>query len=159
MSAKKKSNKDRRRVLNRDALRDYEILDKLEAGIELRGTEVKSIRAGSVSLKGSFARVIKGELYLLNMNISPYEQGNIHNHDPIRERRLLMHKKEILRLKAAEDQKGHSIVPICLYFKGKHVKVELGIGRGKTQHDKRESIKRKTADRETSRAIANSTRR
>lgn len=158
MSAKKKS-KDRRKVLNRQAFRDYEIIDKLEAGIELQGTEVKSIRAGSVSLKGSFARVIKGELYLLNVNISPYEQGNIHNHDPIRERRLLMHKKEILRLKAAEEQKGHSLVPLSLYFKGKHVKVALGIGKGKTQHDKRETIKRKTADRETSRAIAHSVRR
>ena len=158
MSAKKKT-KDRRRVLNRDALRDYEILDKVEAGIELRGTEVKSIRAGSVSLKGSFARVINGELFLLNMNISHYEQGNINNHVPTRERRLLMHKREILRLKAAEEQKGHSLVPICVYFKGKHVKVELGIGRGKTQHDKRETVKRKEADREASRAMARSVRR
>jgi SsrA-binding protein len=157
MSAKKKT--DRRSVFNRDAMRNYEILDKLEAGIELRGTEVKSIRAGSVSLKGSFARVINGQLYLLNMNISPYEQGNINNHEPTRDRKLLMHKKEILRVKAAIDQKGHSIVPISVYFKGKHVKVEIGIGRGKTQHDKRETIKRKTADRDTARAIAHSTRR
>jgi SsrA-binding protein len=120
---------------------------------------VKSIWAGSVSLKGSFARVIKGQLYLLNVNISPYEQGNIHNHDPIRERRLLMHKREILRLKAAEEQKGLSLVPLSLYFKGKHVKVALGIGKGKTQYDKRETIKKKDADREASRAIANSVRR
>lgn len=157
MSAKKKT--DRRSVLNRDAMRDYEILDKLEAGIELRGTEVKSIRAGSVSLKGSFARVINGELYLLSMNISPYEQGNIHNHEPTRDRKLLVHRKEVLRLKAAIEQKGHAIVPISVYFKGKHVKVEIGIGRGKTQYDKRETMKRKDADRETARAIASSVRR
>ncbi len=158
MSAKAKS-KDRRRVLNRDALRDYEILDKLEAGIELMGTEVKSVRAGSVSLKGAFARVLNGELFLLNMNISPYEQGNIHNHEPTRERRLLVHKRELLRLKASIEQKGHSIVPISVYFKGSRVKVELGVGRGKTRHDKRETIKRKTADREAARAVARSTRR
>ncbi len=158
MSAKAKS-RDRRRVLNRDALRDYEILDKLEAGIELMGTEVKSVRAGSVSLKGAFARVLNGELFLLNMNISPYEQGNIHNHEPTRERRLLVHKRELLRLKASIEQKGHSIVPISVYFKGSRVKVELGVGRGKTRHDKRETIKRKTADREAARAVARSTRR
>lgn len=158
MSAKDKSN-DRRKVLNREAFRDYEILDKLEAGIELQGTEVKSVRAGSVSLKGSFARVISGELFVINMNISPYAQGNIHNHEPTRQRKLLVHRREILRMQAAVEQKGHSIVPLSVYFKGSRVKVELGIGRGKTMHDKRETIKRKDADREASRAVARSTRR
>jgi len=148
-----------RKVLNREALRDYEIIDRFEAGIELRGTEVKSIRAGSVSIKGCFARIIKGEMFLQNMNISAYEQGNIHNHDPVRERKLLLHHKEILRLKAAVEQKGHTIVPLSVYFKGKHVKVELGIGRGKRQHDKRETIKRKDADREAARAVTRSVRR
>jgi SsrA-binding protein len=103
--------------------------------------------------------VINGELVLLNMNISPYEQGNIHNHEPARERKLLVHKREVLRLKAAIEQKGHSIVPISVYFKGSRVKVELGIGRGKSKHDKRETIKRKAADREAARAVARSTRR
>ena len=159
MSAKKKSNDGRKSVFNRDAMRDYEILDKIEAGIELKGTEVKSVRAGSVSLKGAFARVINGELYLLGMNISAYEQGNIHNHEPKRDRKLLMHKREITRMRAAIEQKGHTLVPIAVYFKGKHVKVEIGIGRGKTRHDKRETITRKTADREAARAVARSTRR
>jgi SsrA-binding protein len=158
MSSKDKS-KDRRKVLNREAFRDYEILEKFEAGIELRGTEVKSVRAGSVSLKGSFARVISGELFVINMNISPYEQGNIHNHEPTRQRRLLVHKREILKLQAAVEQKGHSIVPLSVYFKGSRVKLELGVGRGKTMHDKRETIKRKAADREAARAVARSTRR
>ena len=155
-AAKKQGN---RKVLNREALRDYEILDRLEAGIELRGTEVKSIRAGSVSLKGCFARMIRGEMFLQNMNISPYEQGNINNHDPVRERKLLLHAKEILRLKAAVEQKGYTIVPLSVYFKGKHVKVELGTGRGKRQHDKRETVKRKDADREAARAVARGMRR
>lgn len=156
---KGKRNNAPAKVLNREALRDYEILDKIEAGIELRGTEVKSIRAANASLKGSYARIQNKELYLLNMNISPYEQGNINNHDPVRPRKLLVHRKELLRLRAAEEQKGLTLVPISVYMKGKYVKVELGTGRGRKHHDKREAVKRKTADREAARAVARSTRR
>ncbi|MBT3193593.1 MAG: SsrA-binding protein SmpB [Verrucomicrobia bacterium] len=144
---------------NRKALHDYHVLERFETGIELRGTEVKSLREGHVSLVGAFAQIKNGEVFLEGMTIQPYEFGNRFNHDSDRPRRLLLHKREILRLKAESEQKGHSLIPLRLYFKGRNVKVELGSCRGKNVVDKRETLKRKTADREAGRAIANARRR
>ena len=143
---------------NRKALHDYEVLDRYEAGIELRGTEVKSLRLGHVSMVGSYAQVENGQLYLYGVTIQPYEYGNRFNHAPDRPRRLLLHKREILKLQAGVEQKGHSLIPLKLYFKNRRVKVELGLCRGKKLYDKRETLKRKTADREAARAIANAKR-
>ena len=133
---------------NRKALHDYHVLERFETGIELRGTEVKSLREGHVSLVGAFAQIKNGEVFLEGMTIQPYEFGNRFNHDSDRPRRLLLHKREILRLKAESEQKGHSLIPLRLYFKGRNVKVELGSCRGKNVVDKRETLKSKTADRE-----------
>jgi SsrA-binding protein len=144
---------------NRKARHDYEVLERFEAGIELRGTEVKSLREGHVSLVGSFAEIEGGDVVLQGVTIQPYEFGNRFNHAPDRSRRLLLHKREILRLKAATEQKGHALIPLRLYFKGRHVKVELGLCRGKKQADKRETLKRQTADREAGRAVAAAQRR
>ncbi len=144
---------------NRKARHDYEILERFEAGIELRGTEVKSLREGHVSLVGSFAEIDGRELLLQGVTIQPYEFGNRFNHAPDRPRRLLLHKREILKLKAQTEQKGHSLIPLRLYFKGRNVKVELGLCRGKKQADKREALKRQTADREAGRAVAAARRR
>lgn len=142
-------------TVNRRALRDYQVLERLEAGIELRGTEVKSIRAGHVSLVGSFARIENGEAILFGLNISPYDHGNQFNHDPERPRRLLLHKQEIRKLQAQAEQKGLSLIPLGLNFRRGRVKVDIGVCRGKQTHDKRETIKRRTADREAARAIRN----
>ena len=144
---------------NRKALHDYHVLERFEAGIELRGTEVKSLREGQVSLVGAFAQIVGNELILQGMTIQPYEFGNRFNHASDRPRRLLLHKREIVRLKAEAEQKGHSLIPLRLYFKGRKVKVELGSCRGKNVVDKRETLKRKTADREAGRAIAAARRR
>jgi len=144
---------------NRKALHDYHVLERFEAGIELRGTEVKSLREGQVSLVGAFAQIVGNELILQGMTIQPYEFGNRFNHASDRPRRLLLHKREIVRLKAEAEQKGHSLIPLRLYFKGRNVKVELGSCRGKNVVDKRETLKRKTADREAGRAIAAARRR
>jgi SsrA-binding protein len=144
---------------NRKALHDYHVLERFEAGIELRGTEVKSLREGQVSLVGAFAQIVGNELILQGMTIQPYEFGNRFNHASDRPRRLLLHKREIVRLKAEAEQKGHSLIPLRVYFKGRHVKVELGSCRGKNVVDKRETLKRKTADREAGRAIAAARRR
>jgi len=133
---------------NRKAYHDFEILEKFEAGIELKGTEVKSIRAGKVNLKDGFARVMKGELFLMNMHISPYDHGNIHNHDPLRTRKLLMHKKEINKLIGKLSQQSLTLVALSLYFKRNKAKVELGLGKGKKLHDKRETIKKRDIERE-----------
>ena len=142
-------------TVNRRALRDYHVLETIEAGIELRGTEVKSLRQGHVSLVGAFARIDKGEAILHGLNISPYDHGNQFNHDPERPRRLLLHKYEINRLQAQAEQKGLSLVPLGLDFKRGRVKVSLGVCRGKQTQDKRETLKRRTADREAARAIRN----
>jgi SsrA-binding protein len=144
---------------NRKAFHDYHVLERFECGIELRGTEVKSLREGHVSLVGAFAHVEGGQVILQGMTIQPYEFGNRFNHAADRPRRLLLHKREILRLKAESEQKGHALIPLSLYFKGRNVKVELGSCRGKNVVDKRETLKRKTADREAGRAIANARRR
>ena len=134
---------------NRKAFHEYFVLERFEAGIELAGTEVKSIRAGQVNLKDSFCTVKDGELFVRGMHISPYEHGNIFNKDPVRPRRLLMHKREILKLNARVMQDGVALIPLSLYFKDSRVKVELGLCKGKKLYDKRQS----DADRESRRDI------
>ena len=130
------------------ALHNYEIVDKLEAGIVLTGTEIKSIRSGKVNLKDSYASIQNGEAYIHSMHISPYEYGNIFNKNPLRDRKLLLNKQEIRKLIGLVQQKGYSLVPISLYFKGSFVKVELGIGKGKKIYDKREDLKKKEQNKE-----------
>ena len=139
-------------VRNKKARHDYFILSKYEAGIVLVGTEVKSIRNGKVNLKESYARVEKDELWLIGMHISPYEQGNINNHDPVRKRKLLMHTREIGRLKKSTEEKGLTIVPLSLYLSGGRVKVELGLAQGKHHHDKRQDQAARDAKRDMDRA-------
>lgn len=138
---------------NRKAFHDYFILDRFEAGIELYGTEVKSIRAGELNLKDSYCTVKNGELFLRGMHISPYEKGNIFNRDPDRPRKLLMHKKEILKLHARVMQDGVAIIPLSLYFKDSRVKVEIGLCKGKKLYDKRESDAKRQAARDIDRAM------
>ena len=125
------------------ARHNYIITDTLEAGIVLTGTEIKSIRNGKVNLKDSYAGIKNGEAYIYSMHISPYEQGNIFNKDPLRYRKLLLNKREIFRLSGLINQKGYTLVPISLYFKNNIVKLELGIGKGKKLYDKREDLKKK----------------
>ncbi len=129
------------------ARHDYEIIDTIEAGIVLTGTEIKSIRNGKVNLKDSYASIEKGEVYIHSMHISPYEQGNIFNKEPMRDRKLLLNKYEIRKLIGLIQQKGYTLVPISLYFQGSFVKVELGIGKGKKLYDKREDLKKKDQER------------
>ena len=138
---------------NQKAYHDYFIEEKFEAGIELAGTEVKSIRMGNVNLKDSFCLIKDGQLSVLGMHISPYEKGNIFNKDPRRPRRLLMHKREIMRLFARIKQDGYSLIPLSVYFKGPRVKLSLGLARGKKLYDKRESAAKRDAKREMDRAM------
>jgi SsrA-binding protein len=138
---------------NKRARFDYEILDNWEAGIMLTGTEVKSLRAGRATINDAFGVVKDGEVWLLNMHVSPYEQGNQFNHDPVRTRKLLLHGREIKRLIGAIERQGLTLVAMELYFKGSHAKVRLGLGKGKKLHDKRETIKRREAEREVARAV------
>lgn len=138
---------------NRKAHHDYFIEQTYEAGIVLKGTEIKSIRKGSVNLKDSFARIKDGEVFLHNMHISPYEQGNQFNHDPTRARKLLMHKKEIGKLVGHTKQAGYSLIPLKVYIKGGKAKVLIALARGKRKYDKRETLKRKTAQRDVERAM------
>ena len=140
-------------VVNRKARHEYEILDRIEAGIELVGTEVKSIRQGSVNLKDAWADVQNGECFLIGMHISPYEKGNIFNREPERTRKLLLHKREIRKLSADIKVKGLTLVPLSLYFRNSHVKVELGICKGKKLYDKRASKAESDAKRTMERAI------
>lgn len=128
------------------AYHNFNIEDKLEAGIVLTGTEIKSIRAGKVNLKDSFAGFKDGECYIYSMHISPYEHGNIFNKDPLRNRKLLLNKREINKLFGKVKQNGYSLVPISLYFKGSFVKLELGVGKGKKLYDKRQDIAKKDAE-------------
>lgn len=130
-------------VKNPTAKHNYTIIDTIEAGIVLTGTEIKSIRNGKVNLKDSYASIKDGEVYVHSMHISPYEQGNIFNKDPLRDRKLLLNKKEIYKLTGLVTQKGYSLVPISLYFKNSLVKVELGIAKGKKLYDKREDLKKR----------------
>lgn len=135
---------------NKKATFDYFIDEKIEAGIVLSGTEVKSIRKGNVNLKDSYASIKEGEIYIHGMHISPYEQGNIFNKDPFRDRKLLLHKREILKMIGAIKQQGLTLVPIVIYFKRNKLKIELGLGKGKKLYDKRDSISKKDAEREIS---------
>lgn len=128
------------------ARHNYIITDTLGAGIVLTGTEIKSIRNGKVNLKDSYAGIKNGEAYIYSMHISPYEQGNIFNKDPLRDRKLLLNKREIFRLSGLINQKGYTLVPISLYFKNNIVKLELGIGKGKKLYDKREDLKKKDSE-------------
>ena len=138
---------------NRKARHDYFVIETYEAGIELYGTEVKSLRRGTVNLKDSYCTIEGGELFALGIHISPYEQGNIFNRDPLREKKLLMHKREILKLNARVMQEGVTLIPLSLYFKDSRVKVELGLCKGKKLHDKRDTAAKRDADREMDRAI------
>jgi len=140
-------------IHNHKARRDYFIDETFEAGIELRGTEVKSLRNARASIDDSFARVERGECWLYNAHINPYEFGNRYNVDPLRPRRLLLHKKEINRLAGQLNTKGMALVPLKIYFTKSFAKVQLGLGKGKAQYDKREALKRKTAEREVDRAL------
>jgi SsrA-binding protein len=140
-------------VKNRRARHDYHILERFEAGIALQGTEVKSIRAGHINLKDSYADVDDGELFLVGVHIAPYEQGNIYNHDPERPRKLLMHKREILRLGQTIAEKGYTLVPLRVYFKDGRAKVEVGLCRGKQTVDKRHSLRQREQQREVDRAL------
>lgn len=146
--------KSRDLVTNRKARHDYHILETFEAGISLAGTEVKSLREGKGNLKDSFARVENGELFLYNMHISPYEKGNIYNKDPLRTRKLLMHKRQINRLSGLVSEKGLTLIPLKLYLNQRGlVKVELALAKGKALYDKREAIKQRDANREMEKAF------
>ena len=136
---------------NKKAYHDYFIDEKYEAGIELFGTEVKSIRMGKCSVKEAFVKIDRGEVYVCGMHISPYEKGNIFNKDPLRVRRLLLHKYEIMKLNGKIAEKGYTLVPLQVYFKGSLVKVEVGLARGKKLYDKREDIAKKDQKRELER--------
>ncbi len=140
-------------IKNRKAFHDYHIIERYEAGMELKGTEVKSLRQGKCNLKDSFARVQEGEIVLHGMHISPYEQGNIYNHDPERPRKLLLHKREIRLLNAEVSQKGMTLVPLSIYFKRGIAKVELALAKGKAEYDKRDTLKQKEETREMERAL------
>ena len=154
MSSSNHSN-DKKVAINRKARHDYFILDTFECGIVLTGTEIKSVRAGNLNLKDSYASLENGELWLLGVHISPYEKGSYYNHEPERDRKLLMHKNEILRLRNKTREKGLTLVPLSVYIKdGRRAKVELGLAKGRTPHDKRDMI----ADRDAKRTIARAVR-
>lgn len=139
---------------NRKAFHDYEILDKLEAGIELRGTEAKSLRNGQVQMADSYARIEDGELFLIALHISPYEKTAYGNHEPTRKRKLLVRRREIRRLTGKLNERGLTLIPLSLYFRRGWAKVELGLARGKRQYDKRQDIKRREHQRQMQRAMA-----
>ncbi|AZB44416.1 SsrA-binding protein SmpB [Bacillus sp. FJAT-42376] len=138
---------------NKKANHDYSIEDTYEAGIVLQGTEIKAIRAGRVNLKDSFARIQAGELFVHNMHVSPYEQGNRYNHDPLRTRKLLLHKGEISKLIGLTKEEGYALVPLKIYLKNGFAKVLIGLGKGKKKYDKREDLKKKEAKRDIERAF------
>jgi SsrA-binding protein len=139
---------------NRKAFHDYHIMDRYEAGIELKGTEVKSCRARQISLNDAYAMVQENEVFLLNAHIAVYEHGNRFNHTPLRERKLLLHKREIRKLILATREKGNTVIPLKVYLKNGKVKVEIATAKGKTFGDKRESLKKKESDREMKRAVS-----
>lgn len=143
---------------NKKASHDYFIEETYEAGIVLQGTEIKSIRAGRINLKDGHARIMRGEVYLLNMHIAPYEQGNRFNHDPTRSRKLLMHRKEIDKLLGITQQQGYALVPLKVYIKNGVAKVLIGLGKGKKKYDKREDLKQKQMKRDIDRAMKNEMR-
>lgn len=141
---------------NKKAFHDYFVDEKYEAGIELYGTEVKSIRAGGISLKDSYCMIEDGEIFAVGVHVSPYEKGNIFNRDPYRVKRLLMHKKEIMKLLGQTTQKGFALIPLSVYFKNSRLKLELGLCRGKKLYDKRDTTAKKQADRDIERAMKQS---
>ncbi|MGD2046637.1 MAG: SsrA-binding protein SmpB [Gemmatimonadota bacterium] len=149
------SKDDGRKVVarNRKARHEFDILETVEAGMELKGPEVKSIRAGHVAFQDAFARVDRGEMWLYNLHISPYEQANRENTDPVRARRLLLNKKEIRKLGAQVDEKGLTLVPLDIYFSRGYAKLTLGVAKGRKLHDKREALKRRVQEREAQRAM------
>ena len=138
---------------NRKAYHDYFVDERYEAGIELFGTEVKSLRAGGCNLKDSYCEIDKGEMFALGVHISPYEQGNIFNREPLRPKKLLLHKAEIMKLTGLVSREGYTLVPLSLYFKGSRVKMAVGLCKGKKNYDKREDIARRDADRDIERAM------
>jgi SsrA-binding protein len=139
---------------NRKARREYHILDTFETGIELKGTEVKSIRLGKINIRDAFARVEKGQVFLHGCDIQPYEQASHTQHEAKRPRRLLLHRKEITELHALTEVKGHTLVALRAYWKNRRVKIEIGVARGKQHHDKREDLKKRVQDREVAREVA-----
>lgn len=145
-------------INNRKARYDFEILETYEAGIVLTGTEVKSIRLGKANLKDSYAIVRNNELYLLNMHISEYKEGNIFNHDETRTRKLLMHKKEIFKLRDSIEREGNTLIPLKLYFKGNNAKILIGLAKGKKTYDKREAMKKRDSLMEIKRELKNNYR-
>lgn len=145
---------DRTLVVNRQARFNYEILEKLEAGISLAGTEVKAIREGKANIKEAYADIRNGEVFLIGAHISPYSHGNITNHSPLRDRKLLLKSAEINRLQGKVMEKGLTLIPLRLYIKGRLIKLELGVGRGKKLGDKRQDIKKREQEREMARAIS-----
>jgi SsrA-binding protein len=145
--------KDAQIAENRRARHDYFIEETFEAGLVLTGTEIKSIRKRSVNFTDAFARVENGEVFLYNMHIAPFEQGNRYNHDPLRTRKLLLHKKEINKLIGISKETGYTIVPLKMYIKNGYCKLLIGVGKGKKNYDKRESIKQRTADRQMQQAL------
>ena len=149
--AEKKKEQNKIIAQNKKAWHDYFVDEKYEAGIALYGTEVKSVRRGAVNLKDSYCSFEKGEMFVVGMHISPYEQGNIFNRAPLRDRKLLMHRREIMKLQGLVQQKGYTLVPLSLYFSGSHVKVEVGLCRGKKLYDKRESDAKREAARDMDR--------
>ena len=140
---------------NRKARHDYFVIETYEAGLELFGTEVKSLRAGNVNLKDSYCDIDGGELFAIGMHISPYEQGNIFNKDPLRPKKLLMHKREIMKLTGLVSREGYTLVPLSLYFKGSRVKMALGLCKGKKLYDKRDTAAKRDADRTIEKTMKN----
>ncbi len=140
-------------AINRRARHNYHIEETVEGGLVLTGTEVKALRAGRASLQEAFARVERGEVWLYHMHIPPYEAGNIFNHDPLRTRKVLLHRREVSRLLGKAQQKGYTLIPMRLYFKRGLAKVELAVARGKREYDKREAIARREAQRQIERAV------
>ena len=152
MAQKPENGKGKVITVNRQARHEYFVLETFEAGIELFGTEVKFLRAGTVNLKDAYCRVEDGELFTFGMHVSPYEHGNVFNRDPLRPRKLLMHKREITRLLGQVTRDGCTLIPLSLYFSGSRVKVELGLCKGKKLYDKRDASAKRSADREIERA-------
>ncbi|AMB98785.1 SsrA-binding protein [Aerococcus urinaehominis] len=153
MAKKKKSQDNNVKANNRKASHDYNILDTIEAGIVLKGTEIKSVRAARLNFKDGFARINQGEVWLHNVHISPFDQGNIFNHDPLRTRKLLLHKRQISRLEKEVQQAGRTLIPLKVYIKNGVAKLLLGVGEGKKKYDKRQSLKEKDMKREAQRAL------
>ena len=148
-------NKNKNSISNRKAFFDYEIIEKIETGIILKGTEVKSLRNGRANFKDSYARIDNNEVWIVNFHISPYEFGNIYNHDPLRNRKLLLHKQEIKRLKRKVEEGGLTLVPLRLYFTRGKAKIELALAKGKKSHDKRHDISKRDQNRDMQRELKN----